>query len=55
MNSFKKKAHFIQYADESVIHKEEIVDFLANYVEDEISIYYGLINSNILFQMILIN
>lgn len=29
-------------ADESIIHKEEIVDFLAGYVNDEISIYYGL-------------
>ena len=30
-------------ADESIIHKEKIVDFLASYVEDDISIYYGLI------------
>ena len=30
-------------ADESITHKEEVVDFLASYVEDEISIYYGLI------------
>ena len=30
-------------ADESIIHKEEIVDFLASYVRDEISIYYGLV------------
>ncbi len=30
-------------ADESIIHKEEIVDFLASHVRDEISIYYGLV------------
>ena len=30
-------------ADEPIIHKEEVVDFLANYVDDDISIYYGLI------------
>ena len=30
-------------ADESITHKEEIVDFLASYVESEISIYYGLL------------
>ena len=30
-------------ADESITHKEEVVDFLASYVEGEISIYYGLI------------
>ena len=39
----QKESSFHSIADESVIHKEEIVDFLANYVEDEISIYYGLI------------
>jgi len=30
-------------ADEPIIHKEEVVDFLAKYVDDDISIYYGLI------------
>ncbi len=30
-------------ADESAIHKEAVVDFLAGYVDDKISIYYGLI------------
>lgn len=39
----QKKSSFHSIADESVIHKEEIVDFLANYVEDEIAIYYGFI------------
>jgi hypothetical protein len=39
----QKESSFHSIADESVIHKEEIVDFLANYVADEISIYYGFI------------
>ena len=43
-NEFNNSTSFEHsVADESITHKEEIVDFLASYVEGEISIYYGLI------------
>ncbi len=43
-NEFNNSTSFEHsVADESITHKEEIVDFLASYVESEISIYYGLL------------
>jgi len=43
-NEFKNSiSSYHSVADEPTTYKEEVVDFLANYVEDEISIYYGLI------------
>ena len=42
-NEFKNsKSLYHSVADEPTAYKEDIVDFLAGYVDDEISIYYGL-------------
>ena len=42
-NEFKNsKSFYHSVADEPTAYKEDVVDFLAGYVDDEISIYYGL-------------